>query len=107
MKKLQTEQDLRKEKYAGIIVLFLLVVFGLLAGTRVFVANRLVETSQNLKSLDQEITRLETENEVLTEALRSGQAIGTVENKISAMGFTPTFRLAHLSRPAEVAYKLP
>lgn len=107
MKKLQVEQNLHQEKVSGLVVLVLLAVVGLLALGRVFMANRLVETSQLLRNLDQEITETESANQVLAQEVRGAQAIGTAQKKLAAAGFVSTSSLSYVSGPAKVAFRSP
>jgi hypothetical protein len=107
MQKLQAEQNYHQEKVSGLIVLLLVIVVGLLTAGRVFMANRLVETSQTLKNLDLEIIKLEAENEILAKDLRAQESMTIVEKKVTALGFIPAKVTAHLIGPAKVAFKLP
>ena len=107
MKKLQTEQYHQKEKLSGLVVLCLFALVGILAGGRVFMANRLVEASQNLRNMDREITRLESENEILVKEVRSKQSMEAVEKRVEALGFAQNYRLVYVTRPVEVAFKSP
>ena len=107
MKKLQTEQYHQKEKLSGLVVLCLFAMVGILAGGRVFMANRLVEASQNLRNMDREITRLESENEILVKEVRSKQSMEAVEKRVEALGFAQNSRLVYVTRPVEVAFKSP
>ncbi|MCL4397604.1 hypothetical protein M1403_01100 [Patescibacteria group bacterium] len=103
MQKLQQEQNLRQEKVSGLVVLVLFVIVGLLSAGRVFAANRLVETSDSLRRLDQQISKLETENQKLAEETRSQQSMLSVEQRVKTLGFTKTDKYAYLSARPEMA----
>ncbi len=106
MQKLQQEQATRHERLSGVVVLVLFILVALISAGRVFVANRLVETSDSLRRSDLEIARLETENQKLAEEIRVKESISFVEDKVRGLGFTKTNHYAYLAPASEVALNL-
>lgn len=103
MKRLQEEQYSRHRKISGLVIWALFVAVALLSAGRVFAANRLVETSENLRRLDQEVDKLETQNQILAQELRSQESIETIQSKAAALGFIKANHYAYLSNIWQVA----
>ena len=97
------EQVLRHEKFSALIVFVLFFVVAVLSVGRVFAANRLVETSDNLRRMDLEVSKLEQQNQALAEEVRSQESMVYVENKIAQLGFGESSRYAYLTPSTEVA----
>lgn len=106
MQKIKVEKDLRKERYSGFFILVLILVVVFLSVGRVFVANRLVETSENLRRLDREVSDLEQQNQRLSEEVRLHESAAYVETKATVLGFQ---RIGHYSfispKPVTVALR--
>lgn len=103
MNKLNQEQIARRDKASGLIILVLFIVVAVLSAVRVYAANRLVETSEELRSLDLEVTKLETENQDLAVQVRGFEAMSSVEDKVNNLGFVKNNSFAYLSPAPEVA----
>lgn len=106
LQKLQQEQALHHERLSGVVVLVLFILVALISAGRVFVANRVVETSDSLRRSDQEITRLEQENQRLAEEIRTKESISYIEENVKKLGFTKTSHYAYLAPASEVALKI-
>lgn len=106
MQKLQQEQVLHHERLSGLVVLVLFIMVALISAGRVFVANRLVETSENLRRYDQEVLQLESQNQKLAEEIRTKESISTIEEKVKELGFVRTDRYAYLASAPEVALNI-
>ena len=96
MKKLINEQKLKKDRLSGIFVTVLVLLVVGLAVTRILIANRLVEASEKLRTLDQKIEVVKEANQSLSEQLRQPQSITFIEEKAKALGFK-TSRLVFLA----------
>jgi cell division protein FtsL len=106
MQKIKIEKDLRKERYSGFFVLALIVVVAILSVGRVFVANRLVETSENLRRLDREVSDLEQQNQQLAEEVRLHESAAYVETKAVELGFQENGHYSFISpKPVAVAFR--
>lgn len=70
---------------------------------RVLIANRLVEASQTLRSLDTQIAQVQKENQDLSQALRAPGSIDAVEVKARQLGFVKTTNYVFLSKPPSTA----
>ncbi len=90
MKKLIAEQDLKKDRLSKAFIALLIVLAFALSVVRVVIANRLVEASGNLRSLDTQITDIQEQNQLLSEKLRTPQAIESVEARAKEQGFVKT-----------------
>ncbi len=104
MKKLEQEQTLRHNRFSGWLLVGLFFVIGLLSVGRVFAANRLVETSENLRLMDSQAQTLEVQNQVLSEEVRVKESMTYVETKVSNMGFIRSPHYAYLTIPNKVAF---
>lgn len=87
------------------MMIFLFVIIAVLSTGRVFAANRLVETSENLRKLDLEAVKLETENQNLAEKVRTGQSINLIEEKAAGLGFIKNNHFAFLAPAPTIAWK--
>lgn len=90
MQKLQEEHVFRQNKYSRLFIAVLVLVVVGLSALRVFVANRLVETSENLRHLDTQVNQLEEENKLLAGDLRLLEATDFVARQVSLASFVPT-----------------
>lgn len=86
------------------VVLVLLVV--MLSAGRVFVANRLVEASENLRRLDLAKQQLEEENQLLAEQIRRQESSVYVAQKAAELGLVAVKRFAYLTGGINVAWRL-
>ncbi len=87
------------------MMILLFVIIAVLSTGRVFAANRLVETSENLRKLDLEAVKLETENQNLAEEVRTGQSINLLEEKAVSLGFFKNNHFAFLAPSPTIALK--
>lgn len=83
----------------------LFIIIAVLSAGRVFAANRLVETSENLRKLDLEAVRLETENQKLAEEVRTSQSISLIAEKATNLGFVKNNHFAFLAPSPTIALK--
>ena len=104
MQKLQNEQNLRNEKYSSLIFFTLFLIVGLLSVARVFAANRLVETSDNLRKMDVQVNQLEAENRILAQEVRSKESMVFVETKMTELGFTKTPHYTYVNSTVRMAF---
>ncbi len=103
MKKLVAEQNLKKERLSGLFLMALVVVVAALSVTRVLIANRLVESSERLRNLDQSISQVQRANQDLAENLRGPQSLSQIETEAGSLGFSKTTRLVILPGADSVA----
>lgn len=103
MKKLITEQNLKKDRLSGFFLTLLVLIVAVLAVTRVVIANRLVEASEKLRVFDQTIAQIEKTNQNLSETLRGPSSITQIEEKAKTLGFVPTSHLVFLTKTPEMA----
>ncbi len=101
MQKLIAEQEERTTKKSKHVMLGLFFVLAILSVVRVVLANRLVEDSGRLHTVDAKIAVLERTNALLSEEVREKSAIVYVESKAIAKGFTQvkTYSYIHPERP--------
>ncbi len=104
MRKLQQEQNVRHDRFSGWVVFILFFIVALLSAGRVFAANRLVETSDNLRRLDAQVSQLEAQNQTLSQEVRTQESMAAIENRVLAGGFVKTGHFAFLSNSREVAF---
>lgn len=104
LKKLEQEQSFKHNRLSGWVMFGLFFIIGLLSVGRVIAANRLVETSENLRVMDQQVQNLEAENQVLSEQVRVEESMTYVESKVAKMGFTTSPHYAFLTAPSKVAF---
>ena len=105
MKKLEQEQISKRERVSGWVMIILFLVVTVLSVSRVFMANRLVGVSENLRKLDLEAVKLEQENQTLGEEVRVAQAIKTIEIEAVSLGFIKNNHFAYLTPTAEIALR--
>lgn len=105
MHKLQEEQFVKQNKYSKFILALLILTVGILSVVRVFAANHLVETSENLRNLDNQVRDLETKNMVLAENVRVYESINYISTKITDLGFKISPRYSYLIGSPQVAFK--
>lgn len=105
MKRLQQEQIARHERFSGWAIVFLFIAVVILSGSKVFVANRLVGASEKLRKLDIEESRLQNENQILSEEVRINQSINTIEIKAQNLGFVKNNRFAYLLPSPKIALR--
>lgn len=103
MRRLLLETHSQNKNYSKVVAILVIILGCLIAG-RVFVANRLVEASQTLRSLDLEIAELEAENEVLVGEVRRQESIVLVEQKAVLSGFVKTNKAVYLVPSVRVAF---
>lgn len=106
MKKIQEEQIYHKEKFSGAIIAGLIMLFLVLSAGRIFMANRLVESSDKLRKLDAQITQAENQNQNLSEELRRLESSEVIKQKATAAGFVQNSHFAVLTTTPPVAYRL-
>lgn len=105
MQKLIAEQNYRKERLSGSVVVVLLAVVIVLSVMRVFLANWLVESSETLRNLDLQITKQTTANQALAEQLREKKSLTAIESQVEVLGYKPTVRLTFLTSDPTVAMR--
>lgn len=103
MKKLIAEKNSRNEKLSGIFIGTLVVLVAIMAVSRVLIANRLVEASEKLRTMDKTIEIVQNENQRLSEELRLPRSISTVSQKIEQLGFSKNTQVFFLAQPTSVA----
>lgn len=103
MKKLITEQNLKKDRRTAILISILIFLVAVLAVIRVVIANRLVDASEKLRTADRKIEAIKEANQNVFEALRQPQSITYVEEKAKTLGYTKAERLVFLSPQIQVA----
>lgn len=104
MHKLQEEQFVKQNKYSKFILALLFLTVGILSMVRVFAANRLVETSENLRNLDNQVRNLEAKNMVLAENVRAYESINYISEKVTELGFKVSPRYSYLTGGTQVAF---
>lgn len=80
-----------------------LLVFILSVG-RIFVANRLVESSDKLRKMDAQILALEAQNQSLSQEVRHLESSGVVEQNAVKNGFSFNSHFAVFTPAPEMAY---
>lgn len=103
MQKLIQEEQARTEKFSQGFVIALVLLVAFLSIFRVILANRLIESSESLRSLDLKITRLTAQNEQLDENLRGKESLSVVADNAQKAGFVKISRLTFVQSPADVA----
>jgi len=104
MHKLQEEQFVKQNKYSRLILALLILTVGVLSVVRVFAANRLVETSESLRSLDNQVRELEAQNKVLSENVRAYESMNYISEKVAEIGFKISPRYSYLTGSSQVAF---
>lgn len=104
MKKFNLEKNTRREKFSGIFVGILIGVVVMLSIIQVLIANRLVEASEKLRTLDREIVSIQNDNQTLAESLRSPRSLTFIEQQAKIAGFVKSDKVVFLAAPAPVAY---
>lgn len=104
MQKLIAEQEQRTTKKSKHMVLGLFLVLAILSVIRVALANRLVEDSSTLHTVDVKIAALEKENTLLAQEVREKSAIVLVEDKAEEKGFSKvkTYSYIHPEQPVAI-----
>ncbi len=104
MKKLKAERNFKKDRLSGLFLTVLILVVICLSVGRVVIANRLVETGEKLRALDQNIEAVKDGNQNLAESLRQPQSLSQIEGRAKAIGFVKTSRLVFLGKETPVAF---
>ncbi len=76
-----------------------------LSVVKVGVANRLVDASEKLRTLDKAISTIEDKNQVLSENLRARMAITIIDREAKALGFAKSEALVFLSSSVNMAMR--
>lgn len=97
---------IQKERISNVALVVLLVLVGALAIIRVLVANHAVSVSSKLRTLDDQISSLESENEVLSENLRQEQSLLVLEQRAQDLGFVPLNTYSYAAKTLPVAFNL-
>ncbi len=105
MKKLTTERNLKKERLSGLFLTVLVLMVVALSVTRVVIANRLVESSEKLRSLDQEITKARDLNRNLAQGQRLPQSLSQIAQRAKDLGFAKTNQVVFLGVGDSVALR--
>lgn len=106
MRKLQQEQNWQHERHSRVLVVILILLVVILSAGRVFMANRLVEASENLRRLDLAKQQLEKENQLSAEQIRKQESSAYVGQKAAELGLTVVKRFAYLAPRLDVALRL-
>ncbi|MBI4100051.1 hypothetical protein HY440_03520 [Candidatus Microgenomates bacterium] len=104
MKKLTSEQNLKRDRLSRIFMTVLVLVVVGLCVSRVVIANRLVEASEKLRTLDQKIEETKQANQLLAESLRQPQSLTAIETEAKIQGFAKTNNLVFLEKATPVAF---
>lgn len=104
MKKLEQEQMNHHDKISGLIVAVLLFLVIVLSASRVFVANRLVESSDKLRKMDAQISILEEQNQNLAQDVRRFESTVMIQKRAIDNGFFVNSHFAVLTPAPEMAY---
>jgi len=106
MQKLNQEKIIRKERFSGQFITALVFIVAILAIGRVILANRLIESSADLRDLDEKISLLSSQNENLAEQLREKEGLSLVASQAEKAGFTQTAKLTFIQKSPSVAQLL-
>lgn len=93
-----------KEKKTNSLVFILIAVVAILGVSRVLIANQMVGASEKMRNLDQQIQKVESQNEILAEATRQKESLSSLENKTGALGFTKTNKYSFIRPSDPVAF---
>ncbi len=103
MQKLQKEKlEQRNKKSRTVIFLAgLILVFACII--RVVIANRLVEATDKLHRLEVEEEKLQADNEILSENLRTKDSLISLRSEAEKMGFAPVTQVTYIEKPLPLA----
>jgi cell division protein FtsL len=104
MKRLEQEQSNYHSKISGIVIGVLLFLVFMLSAGRVFVANRLVESSDKLRKMDAQIIVLETQNQDLAQNVRLFESTMVIEQLAVFNGFSVNSHFAVMTPTPQMAY---
>ena len=103
MKKLITEQNIKRDRKSGLFLIVLFLVVAVLSIGRVIIANHLVEASERLRAMDKNIQEAKDVNQQLSEQLRSPQSLIQIQVKAESLGFLKTNKIVFLQPAPDVA----
>lgn len=106
MKRLKLEEEGHFQKNSRRLVFFLVFLFAGLSVLRIFVANRVVDSSEKMRQLDQKIAILTEENQTLAEKFRSLSSTNLLEQKAIAAGFVKRIGFSFLLPTPGVAFNI-
>lgn len=104
MKRLEQEQSNYRSKISSIVISVLLFLVFTLSASRVFVANRLVESSDKLRKMDAQITILEAQNQDLAQNVRLFESTFVIEQQAVINGFSINSHFAVMTPTPQMAY---
>lgn len=89
-----------------IFLTLVVLVTGLLISGRLFLANGLVDKSDQLVKLEKNISVLEEQNQNLSTEIRDSSSLDSINSKAMAMGFTKLDKYSYLPETVDVAFNL-
>lgn len=95
MKKLLAEKQLEQKKKGSKIIYVIIALFVLLSVVRIFVANRLVDYSQKLHTLEVKESELTTENAGLFLQYAKFSSLSFLKDKALKTGFIETTKVTY------------
>jgi hypothetical protein len=87
------------------LVKFLSFVIAILVVVNVTVANRAVDQAETVSALSREISSLEHETVILQSAVAEAGALTGMSERVAALGFTETAKVATLGTASSVALR--
>lgn len=96
MKKLQKEIDLKKDQRSYFLTVAILLVFGFVSIVRIIVANRLVEASDRLHTLEVRENLLVNQNQKLVQELGQTVSLSSLQEKAKNLGLVSPTRVLYL-----------
>jgi cell division protein FtsL len=104
LQKINDQKKQGREKTSNVLVGAFVMIAVILCIARVLIANQTVEASEKLRSLDVQIRKVQTENQILSEQLRQKQSLITLSERAQQAGFTKTNSFSFISATSPVAF---
>lgn len=104
MQQINDQKKQNKSRTSSVLIYALFGVITILGTIRILIANQMVGASEKMRSLDSQIQKLQSENEVLSEDLRQKQSLVAVQTKVNHLGFTKTSTYSFVKPSDSVAF---